>query len=113
MDTGGSALSAPNDFSASFGGQTLFSATDLAPTDGHADPADDYTHYTFTGMATGPSSVLQFGFRDDPSEFRLDDVSVADAGPVPEASTTVSLGLLLALGLGGLVVAGKRRKAAP
>ena len=33
------------------------------------------------------------------------------AAPVPEASTTVSLGLLLALGMGGLVVAGKRRKA--
>ena len=30
--------------------------------------------------------------------------------PVPEASTTVSLGLLLMLGLGGLVIAGKRRK---
>jgi len=34
------------------------------------------------------------------------------ASPVPEASTTVSLGLLLALGLGGLVVAGKRKKVA-
>ena len=32
--------------------------------------------------------------------------------PVPEASTTVSLGLLLALGMGGLVVAAKRRKKA-
>ena len=32
--------------------------------------------------------------------------------PVPEASTTVSLGLLLALGLGGMVVAAKRKKAA-
>jgi len=32
--------------------------------------------------------------------------------PVPEASTTVSLGLLLLLGLGGMAVAGKRRKAA-
>ena len=30
---------------------------------------------------------------------------------VPEASTTVSLGLLLSLGLGGMVVAAKRRKA--
>lgn len=30
---------------------------------------------------------------------------------VPEASTTVSLGLLLALGMGGLVVASKRKKA--
>ena len=31
--------------------------------------------------------------------------------PVPEASTTVSFGLLLALGLGGTVVAARRRKA--
>ena len=31
--------------------------------------------------------------------------------PVPEASTTVSFGLLLALGLGGLVVAAKRKRA--
>ena len=30
--------------------------------------------------------------------------------PVPEASTTVSFGLLLALGLGGLVIARKRKK---
>lgn len=35
---------------------------------------------------------------------------ISDSPPVPEASTTLSLGLLLALGLGGLVVA--RRKAA-
>ena len=38
------------------------------------------------------------------------------APPIPEASTTVSLGLLLALGavlrMGGVVVAGKRRKKA-
>ena len=33
------------------------------------------------------------------------------APAVPEASTTVSLGLLLALGLGGRAVAGRRRKA--
>ena len=29
---------------------------------------------------------------------------------VPESSTTISLGLLLALGMGGVVVARKRRK---
>ena len=34
------------------------------------------------------------------------------AAPVPEASTTVSLGLLLLLGLGGLVVAARRKRAA-
>lgn len=32
--------------------------------------------------------------------------------PVPEASTTVSLGLLLAFGLGGMVVAARKKKAA-
>ena len=37
------------------------------------------------------------------------DVKIQEA-PVPEASTTVSFGLLLALGLGGVVVAAKRGK---
>jgi hypothetical protein len=36
--------------------------------------------------------------------------TVPAAAAVPEASTTVSLGLLLAFGLGGLVVAAKRKK---
>ncbi len=38
---------------------------------------------------------------------------IATAAPVPEASTVVSFGLLLALGLGGLVFAAKRKKARP
>ena len=100
-------LSTPNDFSASFGGQSLFSQSNLSATDGDADSADDYTLYSFTAVAAGTSSVLQFGFRDDPAEFRLDDVSVTPAA-VPEASTTVSLGLLLALG--GLTVIARRKQ---
>ena len=39
-------------------------------------------------------------------------VMVLPSPAVPEASTVVSLGLLLALGLGGLVVGARRRKAA-
>lgn len=35
-----------------------------------------------------------------------------NTGPVPEASTTVSLGLLLALGVGGVAVAARRKKSA-
>ena len=101
----------PNDFSASFGGKTLTSLTNLAATDSNADPAADYTEYTFSTVAAGPSSVLQFGFRDDTSEFRLDDVSVT-LTPVPEASTTVSLGLLLALGLGAGTLHMRRRRSA-
>ena len=37
--------------------------------------------------------------------------SVTPPPAVPEASTTVSLGLMLALGMGGLVIASKRKKA--
>ena len=40
----------------------------------------------------------------------ITDVTIgANAAPVPEASTTVSLGLLMALGLGALVVTHRRR----
>ena len=42
---------------------------------------------------------------------RVTSLNFTTAPAVPEASTTVSLGLLLALGMGGLVVAGRRRKA--
>jgi hypothetical protein len=100
----------PNDFSATFGGQALFSGIDLAATDGNADPAADYTEYTFSTVAAGPSSVLQFGFRDDTSEFRLDDVSITPAA-VPEASTTISFGLLLALGSSAAALRTRRQKA--
>ena len=101
-------LSGPsNDFTASFGGAPLLSITDSA--------SFPYTQYSFTATATGASTLLAFAGRQVPSFFALDDVSVIDLGaaPVPEASTTVSLGLLLALGMGGLVVAAKRRKSAP
>ena len=51
----------PNDFRATFGGQTLFSRTNLPATDGSADPADDYSLYSFTAVAASASSTLQFG----------------------------------------------------
>lgn len=110
-DTSSLTNTVSNDFSASFGGQSLFSQTNLAATDGHADSADDYTLYSFTEVATGTSSVLQFGFRNDGSEFRLDDVGAALA-PIPESSTTISFGLLLALGTGVVVLQTRRRRQA-
>ena len=45
------------------------------------------------------------GFVDD------NNLSVSSANPVPEASTTVSFGLLLMLGMGGMVVAVRKKKA--
>ena len=46
--------------------------------------------------------------------YRDGNIGTLTASPaaVPEASTTVSLGLLLALGLGGMVVVAKRKKTA-
>ena len=44
--------------------------------------------------------------------WRFDNINFSGTpAPVPEASTTVSLGLLLALGMGGLVFATQRKKA--
>ena len=42
---------------------------------------------------------------------RVTTLNFTTAAPVPEASTPVSLSLLLALGLGGIIVAKRRRKA--
>lgn len=64
---------------------------------------------TFT--AASSSTVLSFMGAGSGNAVFVDDVSVTPASaPVPEASTTVSLGLMLALGLGGVVIAAKRKK---
>lgn len=60
------------------------------------------------GAAYSPGPGLP-GFSGNPDGSFMSYRIISDS-PVPEASTTLSLGLLLALGLGGLVVA--RRKAA-
>lgn len=55
------------------------------------------------------------GDANTPGTNDLSDMFVPGAipgAPVPEASTTVSFGLLLTLGLGGVVIAAKRKKAA-
>lgn len=71
-----------------------------------------YTPFTITGGFHTGLNTLDFLMNDDGqggTGLRVDGL-VGTAGPaaVPEASTTVSLGLLLALGLGGIVAA--RRK---
>ncbi|SRR6266446_1315359 len=85
---------ANNGFYVSFNGVTLFTLTNAAQF--------PYTHYTFTGTATGSSTVLEFGFYNPPSYYFLDDVGV---NAVPEPGT---LGLI-ALGALGLVGALRKR----
>ena len=63
------------------------------------------THYDFDFSNHGTYSSVEAG------DFTNNPILKFDGAPVPEASTTVSFGLLLALGMGGLVVAAKRRKA--
>ena len=85
-------------------------------------PTDSYTGSFFTvtlsplatpGTYLGTFEVLGGPTANDQNIVATEDFSVTVAPPaVPEASTTVSLGLLLLLGLGGTVVAAKRKKSA-
>jgi hypothetical protein len=84
----------PNEFQASFGGTPLADLTNLT------NP--NYTTYTFIVTAASSSSVLQFGFQDDPSFLQLDDVSLTpQVGIVPRAPEPGSWALF-ALGALGL-----------
>lgn len=66
----------PVEFLAQVNGVTVFDQTNI--------PTQPYASYSFPFLATGTSTVLKFGFRNDPGSFFLDDISVA---PVPEPSS--------------------------
>jgi hypothetical protein len=75
----------PNDFSATFGGTTIFSETNA--------PASSYVLYTFTALATGSSTTLTFTSENPAADFDLDSVSVAAVtSPTPEPRSLVLLG---------------------
>ena len=57
----------PNEFLVAWNGSTLFDQTNL--------PAIVWTNLQFLVRATGSSTALEFGFRDDPSALGLDDIS--------------------------------------
>ena len=77
--------------------------------------ADAFTTFTedFT-VSSATTGFLSFAENNPtPTGDYLDNVSLTQlSDPVPEASTTVSFGLLLALGLGGVIAVRKKRQAA-
>jgi len=94
----------PNSFTASLGGVTLATFANAA---GFA-----YTLFSGSVVAASDNATLSFAFRQDPSYWRLDDVSlVSGAGGVPEPATW-GLMLIGFLGAGGAIRAGRRRQAA-
>jgi hypothetical protein len=64
----------PNDFNGSWAGETFFSQTNM--------PLGEWIPLSFTEIGTGPSTVLRFGFRNDPGFLGLDDVSVITDPPL-------------------------------
>ena len=85
-----------NSFLLSFGGNTLFSQTDLA--------GSNYTGYSYTGVASSASTVLQFAFRDDTGFFSLDDVSVSGTTAATPEPSSLWLTLTFAAALGGYLL---------
>jgi len=59
---------ATTEFLVSWNGVNIFGQTNL--------PAVGWTNLVFTNFATASNTTLQFGFRNDPSYFGLDDISV-------------------------------------
>ena len=99
----------------SFGGTTLDPIS--VPANGYNGPAPGndglFTEYMFSGLTTaGPFSSLSFSSVGtlNASQLEIDNISLSSS-PVPEASTSVSLGLLFMLGLGAAFAA--KKKSAP
>jgi Bacterial Ig-like domain/RTX calcium-binding nonapeptide repeat (4 copies) len=75
--------SGANDFSVHWDGTSVFALVDA--------PSQSYTDYTFEVIATDNNTHLEFDFRQDPTQWRLDDVSVVATGtsqPPPPADTS-------------------------
>ena len=82
---------------------------DLFATNAFGNSGNSITEFASTGAGTfGPGMTFATGLSGP--TFLAFGPSVS--APVPEASTTVSLDLLLALGMGGMVVAARRKRRA-
>ena len=84
----------PNQFQVSWNGATIFNQTNIA--------AIGWTNLQFIVRATGKNTMLQFGFRDDPSYLGLDDNYV-----IPKVTTNAAVAIYGALQGGANYCAGE------
>jgi PKD repeat protein len=77
----------PNEFLVSWNGTTLFNQTNI--------PATGWTNLQFMVSATGTNTVVELGFRDDPSFLGLDDISVYPEQPGITGLTVAGENLVL------------------
>ncbi len=76
----------PNEFTVAWAGQTILDKVNLGIT--------GWTNLQFVVTGTGTNTLLQFGFRNDPTFFGFDDVSLE---PVPGFQTAAKVGNNIAL----------------
>jgi hypothetical protein len=81
----------PNEFSVSWNGSTFFDQTNFAST---LSLPGQWTNIQFLASATSTSTVLSLGFRDDPSYFGLDDITVYAVMPPVFKGVTVANGII-------------------
>jgi hypothetical protein len=81
----------PSSFEADWNGSSVFSLTNPA--------GFGYTQETFSEVATGTSTNIDFIFRQDPAFFQLDDVAAVSVVPEPGTLSILATGLV---GMAGL-----------
>ena len=94
-----------NEFGASWNGTSVFDRKDVS--------TQQYVNYTFSVVATGSTTTIDFAFRNDPGYFSLDDISVtaADRPTTPPGTPTVPEPASIALlGVGVLTAAAGSRR---
>ena len=89
----------PSLFQALIDGSPVFSQIDA--------PAQPFTLYNYNFVAAGASTNLAFAFRQDPSFFYLDDVSVSGVAGVPTPALLPAL-----LGMGAAAIRKRKGEAA-
>lgn len=84
----------PNEFLVSWNGSVIFDRQNI--------PTLGWTNLQFSVSAASAATMLEFGFRDDPSFLGLDDVSVAAPQPLSIATLVSSSTNLVFNGINGL-----------